>query len=91
MERINLMNDKKTFQAQRQNILDTRDNLITKHTQDRERVLQQKGTKSALFLKTLNDKSDFMGVPIPKEVKDGIARKFQGDYTTMLYQRQKTK
>ena len=53
--------------------------------------VQQKGTRISPIPKDSEYKSDFMGVPIPKEVKDGIARKFQGDYTTMLYQRQKTK
>lgn len=79
MERIALMNDRKTFLAERDNILRTRDELVAKHTQDKQRIAEQKKEQeTTLFLKTLNDKSDFMGVPIPKEFKDGVIQKFRG-------------
>jgi len=79
VERLNIIADKKSLTEQRANVLNTRTNLIAKHTADRQRIEQQKKEQdTSLFLKTLNDKSDFMGVPVPKEFKDAIALKFRG-------------
>ncbi len=79
VERLNIIADKKSLTEQRANVLNMRTNLIAKHTADRQRIEQQKKEQdTSLFLKTLNDKSDFMGVPVPKEFKDAIALKFRG-------------
>jgi len=79
VERLNIIADKKALVEQRTTVLNTRGELVAKHTADRQRIEQQKKEQdTSLFLKTLNDKSDFMGVPVPKEFKDAIALKFRG-------------
>ena len=79
IERLNIIADKKSLGEQRETVLKTRSELVAKHTTDRQRIEQQKKEQdTSLFLKTLNDKSDFMGVPVPKEFKDAIALKFRG-------------
>ncbi len=88
--RVNLLNDKKVLLAQREDILKTRNDLIAKHTTDKQRVAEQKKEQdNSLFLKALNDKSDFMGVPIPKDFKDAVALKFRsGLYDSKLSEAQ---
>lgn len=79
MERVNILSDKKDALERREAVLNTKNELVQKHTADRQRIEQQKKEQeTTLFLKTLNDKSDFMGVPIPKEFKDAVAQKFRG-------------
>lgn len=79
VERLTLKSDQKALLADRENVLKTRESIIQQHTSDKQRIAEQKREQeSTLFLKALDDKLDFMGVPVPKEVKDAVALKFRG-------------
>lgn len=81
MERLNLQADKNTFNNDKAKILQTRTNLLNKHTTDRQHIEQQKKEQEiAQFIKALDDKPDFMGIVIPKEFKDGVAQKLRGGF-----------
>jgi hypothetical protein len=85
-ERINLHNDKKVLLDDRNKVLETRQNLINKHSADKQKLATiQKEQQTDQFIKALNDKSDFLGFNIPKEFRELVAQKFRGgQYDNLL-------
>lgn len=72
--------------AAAKNIMDVRTQQLEQYKIDSEKALQQKRQmESESMSKALNDMSDFMGSPLPPEVKKGLAERFNnGKYDQMF-------
>lgn len=63
---------------QKQQVLNTRTQIVQQKTAERELVQKQlKDREIAQLKEVLNNKSEFMGVPLSKDVKEAIAKKLQ--------------